>query len=61
MEDDNGTVTLPQWVLARALRKARYVYEDSVERHHGEQPEPGECWAEFEMLADYAELDGCLR
>jgi len=40
-------VTIPRAVVDRALRKARAEYTRLTE-----DAEPGECWAEFEALAD---------
>lgn len=46
-------VSIPAHVVERALRKARVEYVRAAEdlgRHPGNE---GECWVEFELLADY--------
>src|SRR5262249_32638483 len=54
-DDLDRPVTVPVRVLARGLYKARCEYERVAERigFDPDDLEAGECWAEFEALADY--------
>jgi hypothetical protein len=52
----NGTVTIPVYVVQRALAKARAEYVRVAEAQ-GTDPGPAdECWREFETLAEFAGL-----
>jgi len=46
-------VTIPRAIVERALRKAHVEYD----RVAGGDVRPGECWAEFEALADAIATD----
>jgi hypothetical protein len=48
-------ILVDRHVLERALRKARIEYERVAEQegHPLDTMPPGECWREFERLAEY--------
>ena len=50
---DHDLMLIPRSVIERALFKARIEYERGAERAGHNEPAPGECWAEFERLADH--------
>jgi hypothetical protein len=52
---DDRTVAVPVGVLARALWKARIEYENVAEQCGHDIGPQGECWVEFERLAEYLE------
>jgi len=57
MIDENGKVTVSMDALMRALFKARREYVRALEEI-GRDPGPeDECWAEFQNLADEADVD----
>ena len=58
LHDGPMSVAVPTLDLILALGKAQRLYAEACERDHGEAPRWGECWAEFERLADCLDAAG---